>query len=281
MRKKIQTLLLLIFVFGITVRCFSQVALTGPTCVVPGIIYQYVITGNWDSTTTMQVCLSGGVIADSTDTTTCTPAGGAPLASILVIWNGGTSGSLTLNSTMGGASLTINITSNLLPGAIDSTATFQTIQYNSIPASVNCSMAAGGSCSPAYNYQWQQSPDAMSWTDLGGSTSQNLSFDSALTQTTFFRRKVTEAGSGTISYSNIVTIDVLITSPTQDSSGIAPLIGEETKSDQFKYEFPATTVKKTNSSVMNEKADEGIISKAEHGILMIYLKSVLIEKQNS
>ena len=93
MMKTIKIFFLISIVFLLPRIGTSQVSITGPTCVVPGVIYQYQIQGNWDSTSTMQVCLSGGVIADSTDTNICTPAGGAPLSSVLVIWNGGSGGS--------------------------------------------------------------------------------------------------------------------------------------------------------------------------------------------
>jgi hypothetical protein len=65
-----------------TLLAVSQVTISGPTCVVAGTVYQYTITGTWDSTSTMQVCLSSGVIADSTAGSSCTVTG-APLATIL------------------------------------------------------------------------------------------------------------------------------------------------------------------------------------------------------
>jgi hypothetical protein len=210
MIKSIKTYLLIFTILLCYVSGFSQVSLTGPTCVVPGITYQYRIQGNWDSTSTMQVCLSNGVIADSTGSSTCTPAAGAPLSTVLVIWSPGSNGSLSLKSKKGNSSISVKITSGLFAGGIDSVFLLQRIFKDSIPTSINCSPAGGGSCNPVYSYQWQQSLNNVSWSDIVGATGPNLSFGASVSQTTFFRRKVTETASGSISYSNAAVVDVLI-----------------------------------------------------------------------
>ncbi len=82
----------------------------------------------------------------------------------------------------------------------------QTINYNSVPAQINASVASGGSCGGAYSYQWQKSLDAEAgFTDIAGATGQNYQ-PGSLTATTYYRRKVT---CGTTAYtSNIATITV-------------------------------------------------------------------------
>src|SRR5579862_2782522 len=200
----------------------GQVSISGPTCVIPGVIYQYTISGSWDPNSTMQLCVSGGIIADSTDTTTCTPAGGAPLSAVTVIWSGNSNGLLTLTSSIGNTSLNINLTQALAPGVLDSTG-YQAIAYDTIPETINCSPDSGGFCSPSYADQWQQSLDQVTWTDIAGATSQNLNFTSPLPQTTFFRRKVVESGSGSIAYSNPAAVFVyplsMVTDSTDSSTG--------------------------------------------------------------
>ena len=196
---------------------FSQVSITGPTCAASGVVYQYTITGQWDSASTMQVCISGGLIADSSNVNTCSPAGGLPLSSVLVVWNSPSGGSLTLTSTAGSASLNVSITQPLQAGTIDSSAAAQTIGFDSVPATLTCSADAGGACSPAYADQWQQSPDMLVWSDIPGATGQNLGFSSPLAQTTFFRRKVTESSSGTIAYSNAASV-LVYAQPVQAGS---------------------------------------------------------------
>ncbi len=210
---------LVVILSMIVVSGYSQVTITGPTCVIPGVIYQYKIQGNWSKNSNMQVCLSNGVIADSTATSNCTPQSGAPLGTVLVIWNHGSNGSLQLKSTAGSTSLSVNITSLLFPGSIDTTVSRQTIGTHSIPSLIKCSVATGGSCSPVYSYQWQQSIDMVDWSDIKGANAQNLNFSSVITQSSFFRRKTTEGASSTISYSNAAFVDVLIILPQSDSTG--------------------------------------------------------------
>lgn len=190
-----------------TLPAVSQVTISGPTCVVAGTVYQYTITGSWDTASTMQVCVSSGKIADSSASNNCTVTG-APLATVLVVWNDSASGTgtISLTSSIGNATLTVNLTDVLSPGSLDSASQTQTVAQDSLPASLNCSIAAGGSCSPSYNYQWQLSSDAVSWTNVNDATAQNFAFTAAITQTTFFRRKVTETSSGTIGYSPVATV---------------------------------------------------------------------------
>lgn len=187
----------------------SQVTISGPTCVVAGTVYQYTISGNWDSLSTMQVCISSGTIAGLSPSGSCTVTG-APLAAVLILWNDTASntGSISLTSSIGNATLSIQFAEPLIPGSIDSASRLQIVAADSIPAAINCSVDTGGSCNPAYSYQWQQSPDMGSWTDMAGAIAQNLSFGSALAQTTFFRRKVTETVSGTIGYSNVAVVTI-------------------------------------------------------------------------
>lgn len=189
---------------------FAQVSITGPQCVMAGTVYQYTIQGNWDSSSTMQVCISSGTIADSAGTHSCTGSGGAPLATVLVKWNGSASdaGAISLTSTKGSSTLSVNFAGPLLPGSIDSMSKTQIIAADSIPSAINCSADKGGSCSPSYSDQWQQSPDMVSWTDIAGANGQDLSFSSPPVQTTFYRRKVTETVSGTIAYSDEAVVNV-------------------------------------------------------------------------
>ncbi len=211
MKALLQYCCLLVLSIGFSTEAYSQVAVTGPTCVVAGTVYQYTISGSWDSLSTMQMCLTAGVIADSAGTNTCTDTS-APLATILVIWNDSASngGTISLTSSIGNASLNVIFAQPLLTGSIDSSSKTQTVSIDSIPAPITCSIDTGGSCNPAYQYQWQQSADMVSWTDIPGADSLNLSFSAPLAQSSFFRRKVTETVSGTIGYSDAAAVNVVI-----------------------------------------------------------------------
>jgi RHS repeat-associated protein len=184
----------------------SQLSITGNTCVATnGTQYQYTISGNWTSSTTMTWSLTNGVIAGTSNAM----KSGTPVPTIYVIWNSGvTSGKVTLTTSNPTGSTYINISTStsLVGGTISNSS--QTIAYNTIPATINCSVASGGGCSPSYAYQWQYSPDNITWADTSGMISQNLSFSQGLKTTTYFRRKVTESVSSTISYSGSATVFV-------------------------------------------------------------------------
>jgi hypothetical protein len=185
----------------------GQVSVSGPTCVMAGTTYQYNISGPWDSSSTMQACITGGLIP-KTQGAACTTKN-APLAFVQVVWDSGSIGSLKISSSKGNAAINVNICSPLAGGTIDSPGRAQAIAYDSVPASIiTCSVSTGGSCAPSYTYQWQKSLDIVSWSDIPGATSRNLQISSALKQATYFRRKVTESGSGTIAYSSVAFVDV-------------------------------------------------------------------------
>ncbi len=60
---------------------------------------------------------------------------------------------------------------------------------------------------PPYMTQWQSSPDNQTWTDIPGATNTNYQ-PSNLTQTTYFRKKVTDA-VGTVAVTNSVVINLI------------------------------------------------------------------------
>lgn len=158
----------------------------------------------------MQVCLSGGRIAGSA--LTCT-AKGNPQSFVQVMWDSGNAGSIQVLSSKGNATINVAVTTPLEGGTISLSAKSQLINYDSLSSGVNCSSGSGGSCSPNYSYQWQESPDMFNWTDAPGAVGQNLTLTKALIQTTFFRRKITETNSGSIGYSDVALIDVGAPSP--------------------------------------------------------------------
>jgi hypothetical protein len=203
---------LFIILFLLSFNSEAQVAIKGPTCVLPDIPVQYNITGNWDSTSSMQICLIGGRVTDSSFVKGCSQSS-APLASIIVIWNNQSNLSISISSSKGNAFIQVNVTSSLQGGFINDSSKLQSINNGITPKLITCSNSNGGSCSPNYNYQWQQSFDAMNWNDIPGATNQNLKFDSTISQSAFYRRKVFENGSGTIAYSDMAIIDIIPNAP--------------------------------------------------------------------
>ncbi|MFV0267427.1 MAG: LamG domain-containing protein, partial [Draconibacterium sp.] len=83
-----------------------------------------------------------------------------------------------------------------------------TIDYNTSPGIISSTSAASGG-SGNYSYQWESSTDnGTNWSDIAGSASVTYT-PSALTQTTWFRRKVTD-GTET-AYSN--NSEIIVTIP--------------------------------------------------------------------
>jgi hypothetical protein len=197
---------LFLFVFSSVpffVKC--QVSINGPICVRAGLEYQYIINGNWSSESTVQICVRGGVIADSSSSCIA----GNSFSQMRLIWDFNISEStIQLTSSEGNTSITVSISDTLRPGVIDSAFKKQTIEYDDIPGTIICSVARGGSCSPTYTYQWQQSIDNIDWENIAGSTSKNLSFSAPITQPTFFRRKIIEINSNSVDYSDVAAVYV-------------------------------------------------------------------------
>jgi len=202
--------IVIVFLMGLVKMAAAQPAISGPTCVMPGLTYQYVISGNWDSASTMSVCVMGGMIV--TEKSTCTPAG-PPVSTILIIWDSAAgSGSVSISSTLGSISRGVTITKPLQPGAIIASSKFQNIDSGSALPVIPCSAASGGSCQPSYQYQWQQSTDEVNWTDVKGATGQQFIFPGTIQQPGFFRRRVIETNSGAIAYSDVIRLFVNLTS---------------------------------------------------------------------
>lgn len=207
-------LLLIIFTAFIKGNSYSQVTISGQTCVVRGSTQAYAISGNWTSTTSMEWCVTGGTIASYGGT--C--KSGTPFPTISVIWDGNSSGTVSLWSSIGSATLNVKITTNLQGGALTAGGA-QQISSGGVPATISCSAASGGSCtSTTYSYQWEKSVDQTTWSAIDLATGLNLGFSAGITQTTWYRRKVTiENKTG---YS--ATATVYVTAPLIGGS-ISPL----------------------------------------------------------
>jgi len=122
-----------------------------------------------------------------------------PLASTTYFKRVETSGSC---GTVYSNQLTITVTGEFLPGVIGS---IQTINYNTSPEEiVSLQTPSGGT--GVYVYQWQQSQDYATWSNITGATSESYRPEN-LVKTTYFKRVITSEYCGT-KESNIVTITV-------------------------------------------------------------------------
>ena len=114
-----------------------------------------------------------------------------------------TSNGYTANS----SSVLITVNPQLLPGVI--TPENINITSGTSPGQLNCTPASGGSCGGSYSFQWQNSTNGTSFSDITGATSLNYT-PSTLSTTTWFRRKVT-CGSD-VEYSTVCEVTVGSTS---------------------------------------------------------------------
>lgn len=199
------TLITVVAMLLISFAVFAQAEIKGPICVISGTEYDYFISGNPDSVSEISVCIKGGSFTNTKDN--CKTI--KPYSSVRIIWDEkANKPELSISFTGGNNSLEIKVTDSLFAGEITGSIKKQMLKYDSVAAIVNCSLATGGSCSPAYGYQWQRSDNALSWTDIEGATGQDLPTQGRLKEPVFYRRKVTEKSSGTIKYSTIATVFV-------------------------------------------------------------------------
>lgn len=214
MRKRFNYSCCLLAFLSAGASAFTQVKISGMQCVVPGVVYEYTFSGQWDSSATMQVCINNGFMQDSRRNVVCSPSGKV-LSAILVLWNDSAAdtGSITITSSLGSTVMNVNFTQPLLPGSINSASKTQVIAYASVPAVIKCSRDTGGACSPVYSYQWQQSSNLVSWQDIPGAGTNTLKINSPLNRNTYYRRKVTETVSGSIAYSDVATVFVIVAPP--------------------------------------------------------------------
>jgi len=188
---------------------YSQITISGPTCVTAGVQYTYTISGSWTTSTEMDWSSTGSISGSSS---------GTPLPSIHVTFSGGTGNFVKVQTFTPSGSYTLNVSvnGNVQGGTVSPSS--QTINYNTVPGSISCTAATGGYCSPSYSYQWQQSADNVNYSNISGATGQNYS-PGALTATTYFRRFVTETVGGTTAYSTVSTV---IVNPQLNGNLISP-----------------------------------------------------------
>lgn len=217
--------LIMCLIAGAEARAQS-VSIFGPDCVVPGQQVTYSYSGSWSGTTSMQWCVTGGTIV--TYGGTC--KSGTPWPQIQILWGNGPTGTVTLNASTGYATKAVKFTTVLQGGAITAGAS-QQITPGSVPATITCSAAQGGFCTTAaYSYQWEQSTDNTNWTEISGASGLDLSITTALTQTTYYRRRVSEMQNGFTAYSSTASVFVVaplvagaLTPATQNVySGVVP-----------------------------------------------------------
>lgn len=193
-----KTLLLLLVAFAVTgYHLNAQVSISGPQCIIPGITYQYIINGNWNNSSVIKVCLTGGKLISSER---CTPDS-VRATSVFVIWNDTSYRKLDVTSSLGNTSIIVLATTDLKGGRIDEDDKVKLYDSTISSYSFHCGVASGGSCTPNYSYQWQKSEDGLNWVNINNATGKDLQFSGSIIVNTFFRRVTTETNSNTVAYS--------------------------------------------------------------------------------
>lgn len=187
--------------------CYSSSAqlpvhLTGPDCVVAGIPYQYLIVGSRDTTLRVKVCVTGGKLVDSSS---CTATGQNP-PFVQVVWSLGSVHELKLQTTAGTDNLPVMLTNGLTGGEVAENDRIQFYDSTKMQVLFPCSPATGGSCSPVYLYQWQQSENGQTWQPVNGAMGKDLVLSGVQHKNLFYRRMVREVKGGMVSYSNEVQL---------------------------------------------------------------------------
>lgn len=177
----------------------AQVKIKGPTCVIPGALYHYSIEGRWDSLTRITICITGGKLEDGE---ICTPRYNA-ISDVFVVWDDAGDKSIQIQSTLIDTLLQITATQQLQGGVLDSASRVQEYDSTITSYQFNCSSPIGGDCVAAYEFQWQMSTNTHDWTDIQGATGSALSFSEKILVNTFFRRRLLEKNSNTITYSDM------------------------------------------------------------------------------
>ena len=108
----------------------------------------------------------------------------------------GTCGTVTSNQ------ITVTVRNQFLPGVIGSS---QTVNYGAVPAElVSASSPTGGA--GTFSYQWQNSLDNSTWSNISGATSESFQ-PPALTVKKYYKRLTTDGSCGTLE-TNVITINV-------------------------------------------------------------------------
>jgi hypothetical protein len=205
MGKRIALYIALFFLPGHYLKTFSQVRISGPECITPGIEYQYDLYSLTNKVDSINLCIDGGYL--TADKKSC--YNGKTINSIRITWNENIAkGQISVSTSRGNVSFRVRQTKPLQGGKIDSLSRMQALRLSGKPGIINCTSGRGGSCSPAYEYQWEQSGDNLHWTQIKGAIAQNLSFAAALAHTVFVRRRIIERSSDTIAYSDVAVIVV-------------------------------------------------------------------------
>ena len=158
--------------------------------------------------------------------------------------------------TCSATSTAVTVTVDPLVGGVIAT-TDATICSGSVPTALTSTSAASGGTGSNYTYQWQKSTTSIStgFTDITGADQATYTPVQAITQQTYFRRKVTNAGI--TENSNVITysVDPLPTVTVTASPSTVPSGGTTTLSATGASTYAWT---ETGSSTLNATSTNSV-----------------------
>lgn len=119
----------------------------------------------------------------------------------------------------------------------------QYLLFGHIPATITATPALYGLFPGVYKYQWQSSIDNISFTDIPGATSQDLSFSSAPAQSTWYQRQTTSGTVSTVTSGSVkvVMASVLYYNAATSGSFVPNNCPSGARSAAITYTVPANT----------------------------------------
>jgi hypothetical protein len=186
-----------------TITVNTPISISGATgCPVGGVSYTYSVGGTWSTGNSFEWCAYGGAISGYSGSTCATAT---PLPSVSVVWNSTYSGpSISLNTS--GQTVSDNVIV-LSANNLNITPVAQTIFVTATPAAMTSVTTIGSEC-PSIGFQWQQSSNETTWTNVSGATGESLSFSAPLPAgKVYYQRGITSGGI--TSYSDIAAINVV------------------------------------------------------------------------
>ena len=197
---------LLFAVLSIVINQLSaQIRINGPRCIIPGITYQYDIKNSREDSTDISITIKGGTITSGIRASTDR----VKVSSVFVVWKDTAYHQVDIQSKKGKASLLVNQTAVLTGGKLQEGDNVQQYDARITRYTFHCSLPTGGSCTPNYVYQWQQSADGLKWADIANAKEKDFVFSGKPESGMYFRRIASETQSNNISYSDVASLIVL------------------------------------------------------------------------
>lgn len=192
---------------GLLIVCqnflFAQQIVKGPTCIKAGIRYRYeIISNNSPDSKGFKVCITGGVFADGDS---CKIEMQSKTEFVVVWKNDRAIRFISVMTSKGPVQYPVQEPVPLNGGKINKSDGLIFYDSTQKEYTIRCSSPTGGTCKPAYKYQWQIAVGNQPWTNIQGATSEELHF-TPTSAPIRIRRKTIDEISSTMAYSDVAIV---------------------------------------------------------------------------